>query len=173
MGLRGPIAKSAEERQYDGNPAHRPLPPPRPDFASAGLMPRPRGMSAAQRRVWDEMVVPLGPLPVAQVFTLRDLCADIAKLQELERGQRQLVAKWKREAKAAGQKVTAPLAECIANDESFRNLERVMHSLKRHVSKMQVQSGLTLLAAQRLEGFGGFIPPAVGEALDPIEEQIQ
>jgi len=172
MGLRGPVPKSAEERLYEGNPAHRPLP-----LARAPLSPlaidRPKGMSAAARRVWDEMVAPLGPMAYQQYFVLRDLCLDVAKAQELQRGQRQLIAEWKREAKAAGKKLVAPLAQHIATEEGGK-LERAINALKRHVAKMQMQYGLTLLSSQRLEGVGGgFMPTVAGEPLDPIEEQIQ
>src|SRR3954471_11440481 len=102
MGLRGPTAKSAELRLLEGNRAHRPLPAPAVRPYAPGMPERPKGMTAAARRVWDnylEQLAPLGILRAVDGFALSRLCEDVAMLQELQSGMRKLAGEMRRAAK--------------------------------------------------------------------------
>jgi hypothetical protein len=109
MGLRGPNPKSAELRVLEGERAHRPLPSPRTPLA-AGMPERPKGMTAAARRVWDaylDQMMQLGILRPVDAFALQRLCEDVALLQELQGGMRKLVSQRKREIRALSERLAA------------------------------------------------------------------
>src|SRR5689334_16216791 len=116
MGLRGPTPKSAELRLLEGSPAHRPLPAPRAQHA-AGVPERPKGMTAAARRIWDGYVDQLaGSLRLVDGFALQRLCEDVAELEELRKGQRRLVADMRREAREAADRLKAIEQQLAALD---------------------------------------------------------
>ena len=109
MGLRGPTRKSADLRVLEGSRAHRPLPAPGPKYI-AGMPERPKGMSAAAKRVWDgyiEQLATLGILRPVDGFALSRLCEDVAMLQDLQAGQRKLVREMRRAAKEASERLAA------------------------------------------------------------------
>lgn len=175
MGLRGPIPKSAEERLHEGSAAHRPLPAARPHYPD-GAPERPKGMTAAARRVWDaymEQMAPLGILRLVDVFALQRLCEDVAMLQELQAGMRQIAGDRKKAAKAAGESTKAPMVVFAMTHEG-RRLTATINSLASRIGRQELQFGLTPVSAQRLEGAGGGLIPAGGAGLpmDPIEEQL-
>lgn len=92
MGVRGPLPKSAEERVFEGGRAHRPLPHAGRVYP-AGIPERPSGMPAKARRVWDNYVdqmATMGILRPVDAFALQRLCEDVATLQELQGGMRQI-----------------------------------------------------------------------------------
>jgi hypothetical protein len=173
MGRRGPLPKSAEQRAYEGNPSGRPLPASRQQYPE-GAPERPRGMTAAVRRVWDayiQQMSPLGILRMVDVFALERLCIDVAQLRQLQLGMRQLVAKRKREAKAAGEKGGDALASFAMTHEG-RRLTATMNALASRISRQEQQFGLTPAAGQRFEA-GGILPSLrEGGQMDPIEEAL-
>lgn len=173
MGLRGPVAKSAAEREYEGNAAHRPMPPARPHYPE-GAPDRPKGMTAAARKIWDaymEQMAPLGILRLVDVFALQRLCEDVALLLELQAGMRQIAGDRKKAAKAAGESTKAPMVVFAMTHEG-RRLTATINSLASRIGRQEQQFGLTPVAAQRLEGGGMLLPSTPGERMDPIEEQL-
>lgn len=108
MGSRGPIPKSTGLRVLEGERAHRPLPASGPQFP-VGAMERPKGMTAAARKVWDAYIdqMPLGILRPVDALALRRLCEDVALLQELQAGMRKLANERKKEARLVSEQITA------------------------------------------------------------------
>ena len=166
----GRIAKSREQRIYEGNVSHRPLPPPRPQYPE-GAPTRPKGMTAGARRVWDayiEQMAPMGFLRLVDRFALERLCEDVALLKELQKGMQALTREMKRKAKTQGQKISGSALVMLAASQDGRRLTATINALASRVARQEMQFGLTPVSAQRLEG-GGMMPSA---SIDPIEQLL-
>src|SRR4051812_4395410 len=103
MGLRGPVPKSAERREFEGGAAHRPLPTAR-ESAVFGIPERPKGMTSGARRFWTfytGQMLAHGTLRPIDGPCLEMICGLHADLQQLEREKRKLIRQRKAGAKAA------------------------------------------------------------------------
>ena len=174
MGLRGPVAKTAEQRKYEGCAAHRPM--PAAPAARTGLPERPKGMTAGARRVWDAYSAQLaaaGILRPMDVFALRRLCEDVAALEALQKGVRQLVGEMKRTAKAQGKRLAGGAMVVLTASDNGRRLAVTMSSLASRIQRQEMQFGLTPMSGQRLAGgeYAGAVVPMQAE--DRLEMSIQ
>lgn len=166
MGLRGPQPKSAELRVLEGERAHRPLPSARPANA-LGLPERPRRMTAAARRIWDqyiEQLAQLGTLRPVDGFALQRLCEDVALLEDLQIGMRKEAQHRKREAKAAGQKMAGGAMLDFAMTHDGRRATATVNALASRIQRQELQFGLTPVSASRIEGNLILPPGVVGSA---------
>lgn len=166
MGLRGPQPKSAELRVLEGERAHRPLPPAR-SATAFGMPERPKRMTAAARRVWDqyvEQLAQLGTLRPVDGFALQRLCEDVALLEELQVGVRKLAADQKRTAKAAGEKLPGGALVNFAMTHEGRRITATINSLASRIQRQELQFGLTPVSASRVEGNMVLPPGAMGTA---------
>lgn len=157
MGLAGPPPKSRAVRELEGNPAHRDLPGAAPQFA-LGAPARPKGMTAAARRAWEEYLdrlAPLGILRLVDGFALQRLCEDVAELQELQAGRRKLLAQMKREAKAKNERLAGGAAIALASSQEGRRLALAISQVAGRIYRAELQFGLTPVSSTRLEGAGG------------------
>jgi phage terminase small subunit len=176
MGSRGPVPKSAELRVLEGERAHRPLPSGGVRYVP-GAPERPKGMSAAARRIWDgyvDQLAPLGVLRSVDGFALRRLCEDVAMLEELQAGQRKLAQQMTREAKAEGRKLPGGAMIDLAMSHEGRRLSATINTLASRIKRDEMQFGLTPVASQRLENIVVPITPqAAGSSMmDPVEAAL-
>ena len=176
MGLRGPTPKSAELRVLEGNRAHRPLPAPSASKYQPGVPERPKGMTAAARKVWDsyiEQLAPLGILRAVDGFALRRLCEDVALLQELQAGMRKLARQMKSEAKAEGREIRGGALIDLTMSHEGRRLSTTINALASRIKRDEMQFGLTPVASQRLEGVMlGSAMPQGASGMDPVEAAL-
>lgn len=159
MGLRGPQPKSAEQRVLEGERAHRPLPAPRP-AAAYGIPERPKRMTAAARRVWEQYVEQLGQLGTLRPvdgFALARLCEDVAYLEELQVGMRKEAEYRKREARKEGKKFAGGALLGFTMTHEGRRAIQTINATAARIRQTELQFGLTPVSASRIEG--GFIPP--------------
>lgn len=163
MGVRGPIPKSAETREFEGSAAHRPLPPSKPTRAF-GIPERPKGLPAGARRIWDfytEQMTLSGTLRVVDAPGLEMICLLQWDLQELERGKRRLVGQRKKKAKDEKREIEgSPLVEFEMTKEA-RRLEATVNGKRSQLKQLCDRYGLNPMAGSRLEASSsGFIPNA-------------
>ena len=154
MALFGPVKKSAELRVLEGERAHRPLPAATSPKYGSGVPERPKGMSAAARRVWDGYIEQLGPMGVLRPvdgFALRRLCEDVTLLQELQAGQRKFARGLKKKAKAEGRELMGGATIDLAMSHEGRRLAATINALAGRIKRDEMQFGLTPVASQRLE----------------------
>ena len=173
MGLRGPTPKSAQLRVLEGNPSHRPLPPPAPKYP-AGSPERPKGMSAQAKRIWDrylEQLMPLGVLRPVDGFALCRLCEDVAMLQDLQAGMRKLVRQMSKGAKANKREIPGGALVNLAMSHEGRRLGASINVLASRIKRDEMQFGLTPAASLRLENI---VLPGVPHALgmNPVEAAL-
>jgi len=171
MGVRGPIPKSADLRILEGERAHRPLPQAKPRYE--GLPERPKGMTAAARRIWDGYVAQLaGSLRVVDGFALRRLCEDVAQLEELQKGLLLTAAAVKKKAKAEGKEITGGALFQIVKSQDGRRIMASISSISGRVQRQELQFGLTPVSSGRV-GDGIGIPFAsMTEQRNGIEEAL-
>jgi hypothetical protein len=133
-------------------------------------------MAAAARRVWDAYSTQLaaaGILRPMDVFALRRLCEDVAALEALQKGVRQLVSEMKRTAKAQGERLAGGAMVVLTASDNGRRLAVTMSALASRIGRQEMQFGLTPMSGQRLAGgeyVGGVMPV---QAEDPLEATIQ
>lgn len=180
MGARGPLPKSASERQYEGGAAHRPLPPPRAG-ALSGIPERPKGMPAAARRFWSfytEQMMLHGTLRPIDGPCLEMICMLHADLQQLEREKRKLVRQRKQEAKNEGRQIQGGALIEFEMTKEARRLESTINGKRGHLKQLCDRYGLNPMAGSRLRANDGeFMPRLPGNAqasqeANPIETQI-
>jgi hypothetical protein len=160
----------------EGNRAHRPLPAPSAPKYFPGVPERPKGMTAAARRVWDgyiEQLAPLGVLRPVDGFALRRLCEDVAMLQELQAGMRKLAAVARKGARAAGRAIPGGALVELTMTHEGRRLGTAINALASRIKRDELQFGLTPVASQRLENITvpGGRPELVG-GRDPVEAAL-
>lgn len=161
MGLRGPIPKSAAERIYEGEAAHRPLPSLR-DSVVGGIPERPKGMPAAARRFWEfytgQMLLN-GTLRPIDGPCLEMICCLHADLQQLEREKRKLIRQRKAQAKEQGRLIMGgALLEFEVTTEG-RRLEATIGSKRAALKQLCDRYGLNPLAGTRLQSADPLPPP--------------
>jgi len=143
-----------------------------------GAPARPKGMTAAARRIWDgymEQLVPLGILRPVDGFALSRLCEDVALLQELQAGLRKLASQKRREAKQAGHTIPGGAIIDLTMSHEGRRLTATINTLASRIKRDELQFGLTPVSSQRLENIA--IPPIpfAGNAspeIDPVEAAL-
>ncbi len=165
MGIRGPIRKSAEQRQQEGSPAHRPLPPARSQ-QGFGLPEPPRGMGAAAKRVWQsyvEQMAPLGTLRRVDGFALRRLCQDVAELQRLQSDKRKLVREMKKAAQNAGRPLSGSALMELETSSEGRRLQATINALSSRIARQEDRFGLNPISGTRLDA-SGTMPSGLGVA---------
>lgn len=174
MGLRGPNPKSAALRILEGQRAHRPLPAARPaSVYASGVPERPKGMSAAARRIWDGYVEQLaGSLRLVDGFALRRLCEDVAEMQDLQAGRRKLIVQMKAKAKREGKTLSGGAAISLAASQEGRRLAQAISQISSRVRWAELQFGLTPASACRVENSGG-MPMSMASGVEHgIEEAL-
>lgn len=154
----GPIPKSRELREVEGERAHRPLPEPRLS-ESYGFPDPPKGMSAVAKRVWLEVKEYLQQIGVEKIhkITLALYCEDVADLRALQDCKR----------KQAKSKRMTPAQFAVTEDG--RALERSIRLAKSAVRSRESHLALTPLAALRFEGsYVPMIPPTAAAGSGPV-----
>ena len=169
MAVYGPIPKSHEQRVREGCAAHRPLPAPRPQIPG-GAPERPKGMSARARAIWDQYIDRMGlcALRPSDAFALRRLCEDVAELEEMRKGQRQMLARMRREAREKHETLAGGAAVAWAMTHEGRRLALAINQVAGRVFRAELQFGLTPIAAARLESGapGPFLVPSPGASIE-------
>lgn len=141
-----------------------------------GMPERPKGMTSAERKLWDGYVEQLGPMGVLRAvdgFALRRLCEDVALLEELKRGKRKLAQALAKKAKEEGRQLAAgPMLEFTTSEEG-RSLDRTINSLDMRIRRSELQFGLTPVSSQRLENIvlPAFVPQAAA-GMDAVEAAL-
>lgn len=177
MGVRGPIPKSAESREYEGGAAHRPMPRA---FAPSplGIPEKPKGMSAGARRFWDFYVEQMnlnGTLRPIDGPCLEMICGLHSDLQQLEREKRKLIRDRKAKAKAEARKIEGGALLEFEMSVEARRLETTINGKRSSLQRLCDRYGLNPMAGTRLASNDlGFIPrPSISEEVSPIESRIQ
>ena len=142
---------------------------------------RPKGMTAASRKVWDsyvEQLAPLGVLRRVDGFALGRLCEDVALLQQLQTGMRKLAAQMKRSAATAQEGDDKPdripgdaLLTLVMSHEG-RRLTATINTLASRIKRDEMQFGLTPVSSQRLENIAIPMATAPGTGMDALEEAL-
>lgn len=177
MGVRGPIPKSAAEREFEGSAAHR-LPSAR-ESVLAGIPEKPKGMLAAARRYWafyTEQMLLNGTLRPIDGPCLEMVCNLHADLQQLEREKRKLIRQRKAEAKAEGRKIPGGALLEFETSTEGRRLETTIGSKRSHLKQLCDRYGLNPMAGTRLQSMEPMAPrlpqqsPASGLVTGPVSD---
>jgi hypothetical protein len=151
MGVRGPIPKSADIRILEGQRAHRPLPESRPVYA--GVPERPKGMTAAARRIWDSYLAQLpGALRMVDGFALRRLCEDVALLEELQVGLRKMAGEMRRAARTDAERLKALDAQLALMPDSQSDERAQLETERLEISARRLSGGAMISLAKTHEG---------------------
>lgn len=152
MGLRGPNPKSAEQRILEGERAHRPL-PQRKAAHAAGVPDRPKGMTAAARRVWDGYVAQLaGSLRLVDGFALRRLCEDVALLEELQTGMRKMAGDLKRDERPVIERLKAVEEQLAVMPNRESDAARELEVERTELQARRLSGGAMISLAKTHEG---------------------
>ena len=180
MGVRGPIPKSAETREYQGSAAHRPMPPSRPAHAF-GIPECPKGMPAGARRIWGfyaEQLALLGTLRPVDALGLQMICLLQSDIDDLEKGKRRLVGQRKKQAKEEKRAIEGSALVEFEMTKEARRLEATVNGKRSQLKQLCDRYGLNPIAGTRLEASSsGFIPnagvPLHSPEVNEIESLIQ
>lgn len=176
MGVRGPIPKSAESRQYEGGAAHRPMPSPRSGLGF-GSPERPKGMPAAARRFWDFYIEQMslnGTMRPIDGPCLEMVCTLSADLQQLEREKRRLILQRKAAAKAEKREIQGGAMLEFEMTVEARRLESTINGKRSHLRALCDRYGLNPMAGTRLLSNEPISPGrSVAAEVNEIETLIQ
>jgi len=177
MGIRGPIPKSAESREFEGGAAHRPMPPGRPPSAF-GVPEKPKGMPAAARRFWDFYVEQMqfnGTLRPIDGPCLEMVCTLSADLQQLEREKRKLIRQRKAQAKTDNRVIMGGATLEFEVTVEGRRLEQTFNGKRSQLRALCDRYGLNPMAGSRLQTGESALAPgrAVQAEVNEIESLIQ
>jgi hypothetical protein len=179
MGVRGPIPKSAESREYSGNPSHKPLPPSR-SAGSFGMPDRPKGMPAAARRYWDfyiEHMALNGTLRPIDGPCLEMVCTLSADLQQLEREKRRLIGSRKRQAKEEKRVIEGGAMVEFEMTIEGRRLVQTINGIRSQLRTLCDRYGLNPMSGSRLSSAGDAVNPTAGRGVpaevNKLESLIQ
>lgn len=175
MGVRGPISKSAEQREYTGNPSHKPLPSrPATNFGSPE---KPKGMPAAARRFWDfyvEQMALNGTLRPIDGPCLEMVCTLSADLQQLEREKRKLIRQRRQQAKEEGRVILGGALLEFEMSVEARRLESTINGKRSHLRALCDRYGLNPMSGSRLQSSEAISPSRSLQAeVNEIESLIQ
>lgn len=152
MGLRGPAPKPTALKRYEGNPGKQKLSSTEPEYPP-GLPAKPKRMSAAAGRVWNELVEEMaGPAILRRVDkrALQQLCEDEAILENAYENLWKMADLLKKKAEAEGRTLPAgPMAALLA----MTNGRLAMSSIRDLAARVIIERrefGLTPSARSRV-----------------------
>ena len=175
MGARGPAPKPTGIRQLEGNPSRRPLPPKEPQYP-IGLPVKPKRMSPAAKKIWDELVDEMeGALILRSVDqrALRHLCEDEALVEEAYAGIWKMVRALKKKAKEEKKELPAGALMSLLSMTSGRMAMSAVRDLSVRTLIQRREFGLTPSSRARVETLDG--PYRGGEgggSRDPLEMKL-
>lgn len=126
-------------------------------------------MSAGARRAWDELVVEMAPGVLRPVDrgALASLCEDLAMLEILRRGLREMASEIARQAKKQGKSVVGgPMVHLSRTIEGRRTLSTI-RELAGQLLVQRREFGLTPASNSRVETSG-----VNGSLMDPLEAAL-
>lgn len=153
MGLRGPAPKPSDLRRLEGVPGHRPLPQNEPRY-SRGLPQKPRKMSGAAKKVWDELVDEMAGAAVLRRVDKRalwQLAEDEAILAEVYDGLWKMARRLKAEAKSQGKDLPSGEMMSLLTMKSGRLAMASLRDLAARVIIERREFGLTPSSRSRIE----------------------
>jgi phage terminase small subunit len=158
----------------EGNPSHRPLPSNEPKYLP-GVPEKPKGMSPAARRIWDELVDEM-----ASAFVLRridqralwHLCEDEALIAEVYAGIWKTIRSAKKQAKAEGKKLPGGALMSLLSETSGRMAMSAVRDMSVRVIIQRREFGLTPSARSRVEALDGWQGGPTGGGGDPLEMKL-
>lgn len=153
MGLRGPAPKPTALRRFEGNPAKRALPPNEPTY-SAGLPAKPKRISPAGKRIWDELVDEMAGAAVLRRVdrrALAQLSEDEALLDEAYSGIWAMVDVLKKKARAEGKALPGGPLLALLSMPSGRLAMASVRDLAARVVIERREFGLTPASRSRVE----------------------
>lgn len=169
MGLHGPPPEPTALRVLKGNTAHRPLPKNEPQF-EAEAPPKPKGMSRAGRRVYDELVELLSSariLALVDQRALAQLSEDEALLKDAYQGIWEMVAALKKKADAEGKKLPGGPLIALLSMTSGRLAMASVRDLAARVVLQRREFGLTPASRPRIEALSGDLG-----SMDALEQKL-
>ena len=143
--MRGRLPKPTGLRKLEGNPGHRSFPKNEPQYGP-GLPQKPRGMSVAAKKIWDELVDQmLGAAILRNVDqrALRQLCEDEAILEQAYESFWKMARRLKKEAEAQGKELPAGEMMALLTMKSGRLAMNSLRDLAARVIIERREFGLT------------------------------
>jgi P27 family predicted phage terminase small subunit len=165
---RGRPPKPTERKRLEGNPGHRTLPKNEPQYPN-GVPSKPKRMSAAAARVWDELVLEMsasGVLKRTDHRALWQLCEDEAALTEAYEGLWQMATKLKAKAKASGRDLPGGAILSLLGSPSGQTLMRSLRDLAQRLILERREFGLTPSARARI------VVTDAERPCDPLDDAI-
>ena len=173
MGSRGPAPKPTEVRKLEGLVAHRPLPQKEPQYP-AGLPLKPKRMSPAARRIWDELVDEMAGAYVLRSVDQRalwHLCEDEVLISEAYAGIWKMVGALKKKAAAEGKELPAGAVMSMLSMTSGRMAMSAIRDLSVRAIIQRREFGLTPSSRSRVEALD--MPFRSGtQGGDPLEMKL-
>jgi phage terminase small subunit len=146
------VRKPSDLKRYEGMRSHRPLPSDEPIYPN-GLPDKPRNMSRAASRHWDELVTEMavsGVLKRVDRDALRQLCEDEVAFEQAYAGLWSMAAELKAEAKAKGQELPGGEILALLLTSVGTAAMRAVSNLGRSLMYQRREFGLTPLARARI-----------------------
>ena len=156
MGLRGPAPKPTGLRRLEGNLSKRRLPQHEPQYERA-VPEKPKKMSPAARRIWDELVYEMaGAAVLARVdkWALWQVCEDQALLNDIYAGLRSTAKAIKDKAEAEGKVLPGGELMALVAMTQGRLAMRAIRDLAGRVIIQRREFGLTPSSRSRIETAG-------------------
>ena len=168
MGLRGPAPKPTAIRIAEGNRARRPLPTNEPIYR-AGVPDRPN-MSNGGRKIWDQLVIEMGPSGVLRsvdALALAQLCEDQSMLSEMRSGMQKMAREVAKQAKTKHQTLPGgPMVALSRTIEGRRTLATI-RELSASIIAQRREFGLTPASNGRVQSSG-----ASDQQMDSLESKL-
>jgi phage terminase small subunit len=175
MGKRGPAPKPTELRKLEGNPSRRPFPPNEPVYPP-GLPLKPKRMSRAAGRIWDQLVDEMAGAYILRGVDQRalwHLCEDEALIEEAYAGIWKMVAQLKLQAKNQGKELPAGAFMSLLTMVSGRRAMSAIRDLSVRAVVQRREFGLTPSSRSRVETLDApFRAGTVGAHGDPLEMKL-
>jgi P27 family predicted phage terminase small subunit len=168
MGLRGPAPKPSELRKLEGLRAHRPLPENEPQYPSR-LPRKPKKISAAASKIWDELVAEMGGVAILRSVDRRalwQLCEDEAILAEAYDGLWKLSAMLRKKAEAEGKTLPAGPVAALLTMTNGRVAMAAIRDLAARTIVERREFGLTPASRTRVTS------DSRQNAQDPLDDAI-
>jgi P27 family predicted phage terminase small subunit len=166
--MRGRLPKPSAIRKLEGNPGHRSLPANEPQYPP-GLPEKPKRMSLAAKRVWDELVDEMAGTAVLRRVDKRalwQLCEDEAILTEVYESLWKMAEMLKKKAEAEGKALPAgPLAALLTMSNGRLAMAAIRDLAARTIIERR-EFGLTPSARTRL------VVNENDAAIDPIDDAV-
>jgi phage terminase small subunit len=153
MGLRGPAPKPTGLRRLEGNPAKRALPQREPQY-EPGLPEKPKRMSPAARRIWDELVDEMAGAAVLRRVDRRalwQLAEDEALIAEAYAGLWQMVGALKKKAAEEGKTLPAGALMGLLTMNNGKSAMKAIRELSMRLILERREFGLTPSSRSRID----------------------